>query len=270
MNRSKSLFWSKSFRVLSIVIVLLSTFMQVSAQSTRAERRLINSGNKYYREGRFAEAINEYKKALVESPSSNVAKFNLGLSCISLAAKKEKGDSVAQKLAAEGMQNLGEIAALGSSNASLSAKANYNIGNLKFEQEDYAGAIELYKQALRLNPDFGDARRNLRIAQLRKQNQDQDKNQDKNQDKDQDKNQDQNKEDQDQKDQNQDEQNQDQQNNDQQQNPEHQPQSDNELSKQAAQQILNAVENNESRTRARKGNEQGQKAAGASGKVKKW
>ncbi|MDE6247306.1 MAG: tetratricopeptide repeat protein [Muribaculaceae bacterium] len=256
------------------MIVLLSTFMQVSAQSTRVERRLINSGNKYYREGRFAEAINEYKKALVETPSSNVAKFNLGLSCISLAAKKEKGDSVAQKLAAEGLQNLGEIAALGSANASLSAKANYNIGNLKFEQEDYAGAIELYKQALRLNPDFSDARRNLRIAQLRKQNQDQDKdqdkNQDKNQDKDQDKNQDQNKEDQDQKDQNQDQQNQDQQKNDQQQNPEQQPQSDNELSKQAAQQILNAIENNESRTRARKGNEQGQKAAGASGKVKKW
>lgn len=259
----------KSILILLALIFCAPVIMADSQVSTRAERRLIMSGNKLYREGRFAEALNDYKKALVESPSSDVAKFNLGLSCVSLAGKKEKGDSIVQTLMSDGVKYLSDVAALGAKKSDLSSKANYNLGNIRFEQEDYAGAIEFYKQALRLNPKFDDARRNLRIAQLRKQNQDQ--NQDKDQNKDQDQNQDQNKEE-DKQDQDQNNQDQQDQNKDQQQdqdNSQQQP-AENELSKQAAQQILNAVENNEARTRARKGNEQGKKAHGAGTNIRKW
>lgn len=235
-------------------------------QSVRQERRDINSGNALYKEGRYPEAIKKYKKALAVNENSDVAKFNLGLTQVRMAGtggKEQTRDSVAQQLYNQGVQLLTQVAGIGGKKADLSSKANYNLGNLRFEQEDYAGAINFYKQALRLNPGFDNARRNLRIAQLRQQEQQQDKN-DNQQDKDQDK--DQNKDQQDKQDQ----QNQDQQQDQDQQDQDQQDQqpAENEMSQQAAEQILNAVENNEAKTRARQGN--GEKAAGSHQSVRKW
>jgi hypothetical protein len=119
--------------------------------------------------------------------------------------------------------------------------AYYNLANFKFSEENYKDAIDLYKASLRITPGFEECRRNLRIAQL-KQQQNQDQNQDKNKNKDQnkDQNQDQN------KDQNKD-QNQDQ-NKD--QNKDQQQQQDR-MNQQTADQILQAMENKENNTRAK-------------------
>ncbi len=243
----------------ALVLVAVMTASPAAAESIRKERKLITSGNSLYKEGKFTEAMLKYKSALEANANSDVARFNLGLTRIKMAqatGNVQKDDSVAKRLMAEGVELMTQVARLGNAKPDLSAKANYNLGNLRFDSEDYAGAIALYKQALRLNPQFENARRNLRIAQLRQQEQ-QDNNDDN-----KDQNQNQQDQNQDQQDQNQDQQ-QDQQ--DQQQEPR-----ENESSQQAAQQILNAVENNEAQTRARKGNSQGQKAGGAGQSVKKW
>lgn len=252
-----------------LVFFISAISFNASAQSVRAERKLINEGNKFYREGKYPESILKYKAALEVNPSSDVARFNLGLGRVRMAEKSASNDSVSKKLMAEAVQDLSKVAQLDRQKPDLSSKANYNLGNLSFQQEDYDSAIKLYKQALRLNPGFNDARRNLRIAQLRRQNQQDNKdeqqdNKDNQQDQQNQDNQNQ------QQNQNQD-QNQDQQQNKQDQNQEQQPPRENELSKQAANQILNAVENNEAATRARKGNnEKGEKAYGAGSNVRKW
>ncbi|UKI44515.1 MAG: tetratricopeptide repeat protein [Porphyromonadaceae bacterium] len=69
--------------------------------------------------------------------------------------------------------------------------AAYDLGNISYKQQDYGQAIECYKEALRKNPKYDDARYNLRMAQLKQK--DKNKNQNKNQDKNKDKNKDQNK-----------------------------------------------------------------------------
>ena len=239
-------------------------------KSTRQERRAIIAGNKLYKEGKFAESVLEYKNALQENPESAVARFNLGLGRISMAAKGAENDSVKAKLMQEGAADLTEVAGLAARNPSLSSKANYNLGNMSFDKQDYAGAINFYKQALRLNPNFPEARRNLRIAQLRQQKNQKDKNQDKNQNKNQDKK-DQDKKDQDKQDKDEQEQQDKQQQPEQQdkQRPEQNP-AENEISRQAASQILNAVENNEASVRARKATNKGEKAAGEASALKKW
>lgn len=253
------------------LLVLLAFFIpsNISAagvekpQSTRKERRCINAGNKLYREGKFAKAIQQYNQAIAENPGSVVARFNLGLGQIRMAGKNTSNDTIRNQLMQEGSRNLSIIAGIGKAKADLSSKANYNLGNLKFEQQDYGGAIQYYKEALRLNPQFNDARHNLRIAQL-KQQQSQD-NQNRDQNNEQEKEQEQNKE---QEKEQQQEQQQDQQQ--QQQDQQEQNSAENEISKQAATQILNAIENNEAQTRARKGNNEANKAGGATQTLRKW
>ena len=147
----------------------------------------------------------------------------------------------------------------------LASMANYNLGNVAFNSEDYSKALGYYKQALRLNPNDDKARRNLRITQLKIQDQDnQDQDKDKEEDqKDKEQNQDQQQNQNQNQDQNQDKQ--DQQNN-QQQQPKPQ-----DINQQTADQILKAMENKENQTRARvaTGN-QGDKSKGRNRNNKNW
>ena len=259
-----------SIRLALAILFVVGGLSTARAQSVRKERRAINAGNELYGEGKYAEAIREYKSALEINGGSNVAKFNLGLTQIRMSDRsgKQEKDSLSSALFSQGTQLLEEVAAIGDKNADLSSKANYNLGNLQFEKEDYGAAIRYYKQALRLNPSFENARRNLRIAQLRQQNQQDDKNddkQDKNQNQDQNKDQDQN------QDQNKDQdQNRDQEQKQDQQNQQQDEPKENEIHPEAARQILNAVENKEAQTRARQGNNKGEKAVGAGGMQRRW
>ena len=139
---------------------------------------------------------------------------------------ENKNDSVLMPYAENASRLWQQAAAPLVEKANVSSMAFYNLGNLAFIQEQYGQAIEAYKEALRLNPEDDHARRNLRIAQLKKNDQDQ-----QNQDQQQQQNQDQN---------------QDQQQQQQQQQQQPNPQNINE---QTSQQILDAAERKESQRR---------------------
>lgn len=229
-------------------------------ESNRKERNFIKEGNKLYYEGRYRAAYQKYQDALKENPNSASARYNLGLSQLRLGTNPSDTTQSAKDMLANGVKTMEQVAQMGREKPDLAARANYNLGNVAFDKEDFSNALNYYKQSLRLNPDDEAARRNLRITQLKLQNQNQDQNQD--QDKDQNQDQDQN------KDQNQDQkqdQNKDQ-NQDQQQNQQQQQQ---DLNQQTAEQILKAMENKENQTRARVGN-QGDKSTGNNRSRKNW
>ncbi len=220
-------------------------------QTVKQERNFIVEGNKLYRGKRFAEAEVLYRKALEVAPGSETAAYNLAASLIRQAgsADPNAGNNPMQEA-----QAILSGLAKNANDISIAEKSFYNLGNMSFNQENYSQSIEMYKNALRKNPDNDLARENLRLAQLKKQ--EQDKNQDKNQDQNQDQqNQDQNQQDQ-QKNPDQNKQDQDQ-NQDQQQQQEKdkdkkkEQQQKQSISQSNADKILKAMENEEAATRRR-------------------
>ena len=259
---------SKSYILLfAFLISLFGNVDSVTASdkvsvSTKKERNAITKGNKLYEEGKYKEAMKLYQEALNHNSSSIVGRYNLGLSEIMIGSNPNDTSETAKNIMSQGMRNMEQVANLGKKRPDLASKANYNLGNVAFKSDDYQKAIDYYKKALRLNPNDDNARRNLRIAQLKQQNQDQ--NEDQNQDQDQDQ-QDQEQDQQDQQDQNQDQQDQ---NQDQDQQKEQQPQSN--LNEQTAEQILNAMENKENQTRARVAGQNAEKSRQKNRNRRNW
>ena len=212
--------------------------------STKSERNAIVEGNQYFHDGKFSDAEAAYKKALTDNPNSQMAAFNLATTFLRQAPElkndsfpnpqQQGGDGkepqLSQQLnsAIEILQNLAQ----NSPNPAIVSLAAYDLGNIAYRQQNYPQAIECYKEALRKQPKFNDARYNLRMAQLK--NKDNQKNQNKNQDKNKDQQQD--------KDKNQQQQNQQQQN---------QQQNKGSMSGQNMDQILRSMQNQENATQQR-------------------
>lgn len=247
-------------RIIITIISLLSlaiAALPAYAESTRKERRLISEGNRLYKEGKFKEASKQYQMAVAVNPQSPEARFNLALSHLKLAAQPGVDEKQREQLMKSGTEGMSAIAGVGASNPKLASYAAYNLGNVAFNAQQYPEAIQCYKQALRFNPDDDTARRNLRIAQKKLQDQNKDQNKDKDKDKDKDN-----------KDKDQNNQNKDQnQNKDKNENQ----QKDNSMSNNTAEQILKAMENKENATRTRvNAAGQGKEAAGKNGGRKNW
>ena len=231
--------------------------------STKSERNAIVEGNQYFHDGKFSDAEAAYKKALTDNPNSQMAAFNLATTFLRQAPElkndsfpnpqQQSGDGkepqLSQQLnsAIEILQNLAQ----NSPNPAIVSLAAYDLGNIAYRQQNYPQAIECYKEALRKQPKFNDARYNLRMAQLKNkdnqknQNKNQDKNKDQQQDKDKDKDKDKNKD----KNQDQQQQNQNKDKNQQQQNQ--QQQNKGSMSGQNMDQILRSMQNQENATQQR-------------------
>lgn len=209
-------------------IVVFILLMIASVAFAQNDRDYIRSGNRLYRNKSFDKAEVEYRKAVSANAENPQAVYNLGCSMM-----MQQKDSVAIQYF--------ERASKLETNKLRRAKSNHNIGVILQNHKMYDKAIEAYKQALRDNPNDDETRYNLALCKkLLKNNPDNNK-QNKNQDKDknQDKNKEDNKDNDKDKDKNKDKKDQ--------QNPPPQEQ----MSKDNAEQLLNAAMQNEKQTQQR-------------------
>ena len=209
-------------------IVVFILLMIASVAFAQNDRDYIRSGNRLYRNKSFDKAEVEYRKAVSANAENPQAVYNLGCSMM-----MQQKDSVAIQYF--------ERASKLETNKLRRAKSNHNIGVILQNHKMYDKAIEAYKQALRDNPNDDETRYNLALCKkLLKNNPDNNK-QNKNQDKDknQDKNKEENKDNDKDKDKNKDKKDQ--------QNPPPQEQ----MSKDNAEQLLNAAMQNEKQTQQR-------------------
>ena len=208
----------KKFYILSLLLV--ASAGQVLAQQ-KTDRDYLRSGNKLYNDSLFIKAEVDYRKALEVNPKSTDAMFNLANALLM------------QQKAKEAMEQYQSVSKIEKDKEKL-AQIYHNMGVILQSSKQLPQCIEAYKESLRNNPKDDETRYNLALAQKQLKDQQQDQ-----QNQDQQEQQQQKKEEQEQQ-QNQDQQEQDQKDQ-QQQNQQQQQQNKNEMSKENAQQLLNAV-----------------------------
>lgn len=147
----------------------------LTVYSLEDERDLILRGNAFHEAGGYEKADSAYSAALGVNPRSVVASLNSGVNTVrtvmALESASQQGqlpDSVMDVFFKKAVSAFENASAPHVEKGNVSSLAFYNMGNLAFTQKNYQGAIEAYKEALRLNPADDHARRNLRIAQLQK------------------------------------------------------------------------------------------------------
>jgi tetratricopeptide (TPR) repeat protein len=226
----------KRIRTLTICMGALLLCSEV-IYAQKAERKNVREGNKLYGEEKFTESEISYRKSLEVNPRSIEGTYNLGNSLYKQKKYQEAAEQYqlltgqAEKMVEteEGKERLADVF--------------HNLGDISMQGKDYAKSVEAFKQSLRLKPQDDETRYNLALAQklLDEQNQEQEQDQNQNQqNEDKQENKD-NKDDQ--------QQQQDQQQDDQKENKTQQEAQQNEqMSKDNAQQMLDALLQDEKNT----------------------
>jgi Na+/phosphate symporter len=217
-------------------ILMIFALCAGSVMAQKAERKNVREGNKQYGKDNYTESEVAYRKSIEVNPRSVEGIYNLG-NALYKQEKYPEATEQYQLMAGQGERLIDEDP----DNIERLAHVFHNLGNIGMKGQQYEQSIEAYKQSLRLNPSDDDTRYNLALAQKllndqQEQQQDQD-NQDQNEDQEQE-----------QKEQEQD-QNQDQQQDQKQDQKEQEQQQQNEqISRENAQQMLDAFLQDERET----------------------
>ena len=211
------------------IILLLLTALSVSSYAdNRQARKLIRKGNALYRADKRQEAQVDYLKAYRADSTDARVQYNLATSMFPQDYK------LVQKERCDTMAMMFERAARAETNPLRKAKAYHNEGVAYQGVKDFGKAIEAYKNALRCNPNDDESRYNLVLCQRQLKNQSGGNN-----------NQQQDKQDQ------QDKQQQQQQQKKQEKQDQQQQQQEPPMSKENAEQLLNAAMQREKETQKR-------------------
>jgi len=205
------------------VATILLAMLALGA-TAQTDRQLVRQGNKQFRSGDFAAAEVSYRKALEKNDRNAQALYNLGNA---LMVQNKDSAAVVEF----------EKATKVETNDLRKSMAYHNMGVVCQRHQMFGEAIEAYKQSLRLNPHDDETRYNLELCkrQQKQQNKDNKDNKDKKDKQDKQK---------------QDQQKQDQQKQNKQKQQEQQKQ-ESKMSKENAEQLLNAAMQQEKQTQER-------------------
>jgi Ca-activated chloride channel family protein len=113
-------------------------------------RRLTEQARKEYERGNHPQALSAFERAAGLRPDDPQARFNLGAGLYK-NGKFDEAEAIYRALGQD-------------SRSPLAPAARFNQGNSLFQKQDYRGAIQAYRDALRLASGDPDARRNLELA----------------------------------------------------------------------------------------------------------
>ena len=222
------------YRYILSILISLACVLPLSAQ---VDKNDVRRGNRKFAKGNYKEAEIDYRRGVVKDSTSFASQYDLA----SVLYRQSDFDGAGKALDAIKEQ------------APLHADADryhFNAGDVALQKKDYKAAMDAFRESLLRNPGDLDAKENYIYAKKMLENQQNgggggnDQNQDQ---QDQNDNQDQNDQNQDQ-DQNQNQNQNDDRNQNQNQDQQQQPSEQPKISKQQAQQMLQAIQAKEKDT----------------------
>lgn len=202
----------------SVLLALMSSMFNFTY--AQQEKKTVIEGNKNYESKKYNEAEKDYKKAIQQNKNSYTGAFNLG----NTYYKQGKYEDAANQF-----QSITHTPV----EKDTLAKVYHNLGNSLLKQRKFEESINAYKNALKNNSYDEETRYNMSYAQkmLKQQQQNKNNKEDKNKDKKDDKkNKDNKKEDKEKE---------------KKDNRKHEQQQQNQISKEDAQRLLDALQNDE-------------------------
>ena len=146
---------------------MLACLALPSIAAAQPGRGAVDAGNRLYDEGRYEEAHEQYLEALREAPDSPIVPFNDGNALYRTEELQRAMESYRR--------------AVESGDPAIEAQAWYNLGNALYKQQQLEPALEAYKEALRRNPADTDAKHNFELTlEQQQQQQESDDQQDEN------------------------------------------------------------------------------------------
>ena len=141
----------------------LTFFMLLASSSLLAQnmREEVRRARQVYRRHQYANAEVAYRKALSKDSTFTEARFGLA------------GTQYAQGRTDEALQNYAALVQDPTLTPKRRAELMHNLGNSFMKKKDYRQSVEAYKHSLRINPTDGETRYNLALAMklLQKQQQ---------------------------------------------------------------------------------------------------
>jgi len=215
------------------ILNIICFVLLVSSVAADDFEDLVEKGNQALTEGDQQTALNFYHQAEVERPETPELEYNIA----GALYKDEKYEEAVDKLQKS----------LVMQDAAKESSAHYNLGNVYYRMGDFQNAIQSYQRSLEITPEDIDAKYNLELArkmlkeQMKPENQEQQQQQEQEQPQPE---QQQEQEEQQSQPQDQDEK-QDEQDENQQQQPQPEERNEDEMSKEDAERILNALKDDE-------------------------
>lgn len=129
-------------------VLLLAAFVGGACTADADDHN--DSGNRYYAQGRYAEALQEYRRAQAADPHHPAPTFNAGTALYRLGEYQRAAEELRSVVSAD--------------DAALRARAWYNLGNAYVRLGRLLEARAAYREALLLDPGHRDAKFNLELV----------------------------------------------------------------------------------------------------------
>lgn len=139
----------KSEMAKHIILILLLCVATMSYAQT--DRQFVRNGNKHFSKQQYDKAEVQYRKAVSKNPSNPQALYNLG--CALMMQNKDSAAIVQYQKAAKVEKNKLRLASV-----------YHNIGVICQNHKMYGDAIKAYEQSLRNNPKDNETRYNLALC----------------------------------------------------------------------------------------------------------
>lgn len=137
---------------LRYIIGSLLFLLPITTLSAQHIREDVRKAKEIYRQKQYANAEVVYRKALAQDSTFTEARFGLA------------DAQYAQGRVDEALQNYSALAENPSLTPIRRAELMHNIGNAFMKKKDYQKSVEAYKNALRINPMDDETRYNLALA----------------------------------------------------------------------------------------------------------